>query len=68
MYNTYIQSRNINENRICIPTTFTNPLKAFVSNKKYHFAIKTHTTQCILCIFRILKIIGVQNQLPITFC
>ena len=61
---------------ICISITFNNPLKVCFSNKKYLITIQTRPTQIVISIFliekpvfnRFLKIIGVQNQLPITFC
>ena len=61
---------------ICISITFNNPLKVYFSSKKYLITIQTRPTQIVISIFliekpvfnRFLKIIGVQNQLPITFC
>ena len=60
----------------CISVTFNNPLKVYFSSKKYLTTIQTRPTQIVLSIFliektvfnRFLKIIGVQNQLPIPFC
>jgi hypothetical protein len=51
-------------------------IKACFSNKKYLIAIQTRPTQIVNKIFLIekfgfkglLKIIGVQNQLHVTFC
>ena len=62
---------------IFIHLTFNNLLKATFSNKKYPITIQTDPTPNINSIFLInskpvsnvfLKIIGAQNQLPITFC
>ena len=60
----------------CISITFNNPLKVYFSNKKYLITIQTRPTPILKSIFlienpffyEILKVIGVQNQVPITFC
>ena len=60
----------------CIPITFNNPIKACFSNKKYRITIQARLIQIVKIIFLIektsfngfSKIIGPQNQLPITFC
>ena len=60
----------------CISITFNNTLKVYFSRKKYLISIQTRPIQIVLSIFLIenpvfnqfLKIIYVQNQLPITFC
>ena len=54
---------------------FINPFKAWLSNNKYHFTIQTHIKNEKHHIFVVeksvsnvfLKIIGLQNQLPVTF-
>ena len=60
---------------ICISINFNNPLKVCLSNKKYLITIQTCPTPIVKSIFLIekpvnefSKVIGVQNQLPITFC
>jgi hypothetical protein len=58
-----------------IQITFHNPIKTCFSNKKYAVAIQTRPTKIKNSIFLIdylvltgfLKVIGVQNQFPITF-
>ena len=62
----------------CIPITFNNPLKAKASfsNKKYPITFQTCPTQIVKVYFLLkdrlissfVKIIGAQNQLPMTFC
>ena len=50
---------------------FNNPLKVYLSNKKYFITIQTPPSIFLsekLVFNGLLKIIGVQNQLPITFC
>ena len=49
---------------IIIPITFNYHIKSCFTNKKYSVTIQTRLIQIVNCIF---KIIGVQNQLPITF-
>ena len=49
------------------------PLKACSSNTKYSITIQTRPTQIVnsiekLVFIGLLKIIGIQNQPPITFC
>ena len=69
-HNIYFEIR-VNQYSFCIPINFNNLLKACFSNKKYLITIQTPPTQIEMIIFLIekliLKIIGVQNQLPITF-
>ena len=62
------------QNPIVYQKTFHNHIKACFSNKKYSIAIQTRPTQIVNSIFlmekpltRFIKIIGVQNRLPITF-
>ena len=51
-------------------------MKVYFSSKNYLITTQTRTTQIVISIFlikkpffnRFLIIIGVQNQLPITFC
>ena len=53
-----------------------NQLKVYLLSKIYLITIQTRSTQIVISIFlieklffnRFLKIIGVQNQLPSTFC
>ena len=65
----------ISEKNICIPITFNNPLKECFLYKKYLITIQTRPTQIVKVYFLLrngfnefLKIVGAQNQLPITFC
>ena len=55
--------------------TFNNPLKVDFSNKNYPITIQTRLLQIVKAFFiektvlnGFLKIVGAQNQLPITFC
>ena len=58
-----------------INNIYNNPLKVYFSSKKYLITIQTRPTQIVISIFliekpvcnRFLKIISLQNQLPITF-
>ena len=60
----------------CIPITFNNSLKACFSNKKYPITIQIRMKQIVKEYFwmknrfltDLLKIIGAQNKLTITFC
>ena len=62
--------------QFCITLNFNNPLKVCFWNKKYLITIQTRPTPIVKSIFLIekpvfnafLKVIGVQNQLLITFC
>ena len=55
----------------CIPVTFNNPIKACFWNKKYPFTIQTRAAQIVSSKFLneklVLKGVGVQNELTITF-
>ena len=58
-----------------VPITYTNTLKTCFPNKKYLNTIQTHPTKIVIDISLIekqvfkgcLKIIGEQNELPITY-
>ena len=60
---------------ICIPITFNNLIRACFSNKKCILLIQTGKTQNEndkfliknLVLIAFLKIIGIQNQIPIRF-
>ena len=67
-------SVEMQKNIVSIIITFNNPLKAYISSKKYLITSK-HADTNFGSIFieklgfnGFLKIIGAQNQLPITFC
>ena len=58
-------------NPFCSPITFNNPIKACFSNKKYTVVIQTRPTQIMNIIIingnLVLKVISMQNLLPIRF-